>query len=183
MLYSRLIKLAAATTFLAGGVAAQCNDSEGPDLLCYNESSGGVSQDVTEADIKYVASYLRSYGAQTKAGRQFTMTAADAPDCAEWTLYAHGTVLALGKHLDSSLNSSVLFSDIADTIDGGASATPEQQAAAIYGCSTDGGSRAVGYDPANPQYNTAAYLANGYTPKGILVKIVSSNAQLAAAVL
>ncbi|KAI1773230.1 hypothetical protein F4818DRAFT_443584 [Hypoxylon cercidicola] len=179
MFYSSLIKIAAATAFLASGIAAQC---EGSERLCYSEP-GSVPQDVTVADISYVASYLRAYGAQTKAGRQFTMTAADAPDCAEWTLYAHGTVLALGKHVDSAVNSSVLFSDIANTIDGGANATPEQQAAALIGCATAGGSLGVVYNATDPQYNTAAYLANGYTPSGILIKIVSSSPQLAAAVL
>lgn len=181
-MYSRLIKIVIATAFLAGGVAAQCDDGEGTDLLCYSEP-GGVPQDVTVADIQYVASYLRAYGAQTKAGRQFTMTAADAPGCSEWTLYAHGTVLVLGKHLDSTVNSSVLFSDIANTIDGGVGATPAQQAAALIGCSTAGGSLGVVYNASNAQYNTADYLAKSYTPSGILVKIVSSSPQLAASVL
>ncbi|KAI1412127.1 hypothetical protein F5Y13DRAFT_190484 [Hypoxylon sp. FL1857] len=182
MVYSRLVKLIAATAFIAGGVSAQCNDGEGPELLCYSED-GSVPQNVAVADVQYISQYLRAYGGQTKAGRQLTMTVADAPGCAEWTLYAHGTALALAKHIDSTVNSSVLFSDIANTIDGGASATPEQQAAAIIGCSTAGGSLGVVYNASNPQYNTADYLANGYTPSGILVKIVSSSPQLNAAVM
>ncbi|KFY05269.1 hypothetical protein O988_00132 [Pseudogymnoascus sp. VKM F-3808] len=172
MFSSRLVSLAAVMLLLSRATA-DCFDPEPPVLTCYTEPDG-VPQDVSVADITYVAGYLRSYGAQTKAGRQFTQTAADAPNCDEWTLYQHGTVLALAKHIDSSLNSSVLFADIANTIDGGANATPEQQLEAIIGCATDGGSFGVVYDATNPQYNTADYLANNYTPEGILVKIVTA---------
>lgn len=170
----KFVAAAAAAAALFGGAAAQC-DGETSDLFCYTTNNGGTQQNVSTTDVAYVAAYLRAYGAQTKAGRQLTMTVADAADCAEWTLYTHGTVLATAKHIDSALNSSVLFADIANTIDGGAGATPAQQAAAIIGCSTTGGSLGVVYDPANPQYNTAAYLANDYAPGGILIKIVSSS--------
>ncbi|KAI0537759.1 hypothetical protein GGR58DRAFT_326497 [Xylaria digitata] len=174
MFFSRLIVPAfAATAYLVSGAMAFCDDTEGPQLLCYNEPDG-VPQNVSVADVQYVAQYLRAYGAQTQAGRQFTMKAADTPNCDEWTLYQRGTVLALGKHLDPTVDSSVLFADIANTIDGGASATPEQQLNALIGCATSGGSFGVVYNASNPQYNTAAYLANGYTPAGILIKIVKS---------
>lgn len=172
MFSSRLIAFAAAS-LLAGSVAGQCYDSETPALHCYT-SADDTPQDVTVADIQYVASYLRSYGAQTKAGRQFAMTVADAADCAEWQLYTHGTVLATAKHVDSSLNSSVLFSDIANTIDGGSGATSDQQAAAIIGCATSGGSLGVVYNASNPQYLTSTYNASDYTPAGLLIKIVAS---------
>lgn len=105
------------------------------------------------------------------------MTAADASDCAEWSLYSHGTVLVTAKHINSSLDSSVLFSDIANTIDGGAGATAAEQAAAIIGCGTTGGALGVQYNPANVQYNSSlsAYPV-GYTLNGILIKVVSSGA-------
>lgn len=166
-------RLLAAAALLAGLVAAQCDATEGPELICYTEPEG-TPQNVSTADVEYVAEYLRAYGAQTQAGRQFTMTAADAPNCAEWTLYAHGTVLATAKHLNSTFNSSVLFSDIANTIDGGSGATAAQQADAIIGCAAAGGSLGVVYNASNPQYLAAAYLADDYTPAGIVVKIVSS---------
>lgn len=173
MFSSRLVKLAVATALLAGRVTAQCDSTEGPELLCY-VAPDNVPQNVSTADVEYVAEYLRAYGAQTMAGRQFTMTAADAADCAEWTLYAHGTVLALAKHLNTTFNSSVLYSDIANTIDGGAGSTAAEQADAILGCGATGGSFGVVYNASNPQYLTAAYLADDYTPAGILIKIVSS---------
>lgn len=170
----KFVAAAAAAAALFGSAAAQC-DGETSDLFCYTTANGGTTQNVNTTDVAYVAAYLRAYGAQTKAGRQLTMTVADAPDCAEWTLYTHGTVLATAKHIDSTLNSSVLYADIANTIDGGAGATAAQQAAAIIGCGTAGGSKGVAYDPTNPQYNTAAYLADDYSPGGILIKIVSSS--------
>ncbi|PVH68153.1 hypothetical protein DL98DRAFT_441869, partial [Cadophora sp. DSE1049] len=123
---------------------------------------------------QFVASYLRAYGAQTRAGRQFTITAATAPDCAEWSLYSHGTVLATARHINSTANSSVLFADIANTINGGVGATDAQKAASLLGCGTDGGSLGVVYNASNAQYNTAAYLTNSYTPTGLIVKIVWS---------
>ncbi|KAI1422353.1 hypothetical protein F5Y12DRAFT_623893 [Xylaria sp. FL1777] len=174
MFYPRFITLAV-VAFMASRVTAQCDDTETTKLLCY-EDPDGTPQDVTVADVQYVASYLRSYGAQTQAGRQFTQTVANAPDCAEWTLFAHGSVLALGKHIDPTVNSSVLFSDIANTIDGGAGATSAQQAAAIIGCATNGGSLGVVYNASNPQYHTSTYLANDYSPAGVLIKIVNSGA-------
>ena len=103
------------------------------------------------------------------------MTAADAADCAEWSVYTHGTVLVTAKHINSTLNSSVLFSDIANTLDGGASATTTQQAAAIIGCGTTGGALGVQYNASNVEYNSSASTYPvGYTPDGILVKVVSS---------
>lgn len=73
-------------------------------------------------DIKFLASSLCAYGAETRAGRLFNMAAADAPDCGEWLLAAHGTAQAFAKHLDNTINSSVMFADIATTIDGGVKA-------------------------------------------------------------
>lgn len=101
------------------------------------------------------------------------VTAADAPDCAEWTVYTHGTALVTARHIDTTLNSSVLFSDIANTIDGGTGATAVPQN--ISSCGTDGGQLGVQYNASNIQYNSSlsAYPV-GYTPAGILIKVVSS---------
>lgn len=167
MLSPSLITLAT-VGYLVAGATAYCDATEGPELFCYTDGDS-VPQDVDPADVKYVAQYLRSYGEQTQAGRQYVMLAADTPDCEEYTLYQRGTVLALGKHLDPTVDSSVLFTDIANTIDGG-----EDSIEAIIDCAEAGGSFGVVYDASNPQYNTETYLSKGYTPDGILVKIVSS---------
>ncbi|KAI4868243.1 hypothetical protein F4820DRAFT_154645 [Hypoxylon rubiginosum] len=155
--------------------AAQiCYDSETASLLCYT-APDNTPQDVVVSDVTYIASYLRAYGAQTKAGRLYTMAAADAPDCGEWTIYAHGSAQAIAKHIDNTVNTSVLFADIANTIDGGTGATPAQQAGALIGCGTNGGSYGVVYNASNAAYSASTYPA-GYTPAGILVKVVATGA-------
>ncbi|KAJ4303200.1 hypothetical protein N0V90_002093 [Kalmusia sp. IMI 367209] len=151
-----------------------CYDNENTALLCYNPPDG-EPQNVAVADVTYIASYLRAYGAQTKAGRLYNMAAADTPDCAEWTIYSHGSALAIAKHINSAVNSSVLFADIATTIDGGPNATPAQKAGALIGCGTSGGSEGVQVNSSNPAYTASTYPA-GYTPAGILIKIVASGA-------
>jgi hypothetical protein len=150
-----------------------CYENENPNLLCYNAPSG-VPQNVALTDVAYIASYLRSYGAQTKAGRLFNMAATDAPDCGEWTIYARNSAVAIAKHINNNVNSSVLFADIATTIDGGAKATPEQQVASLAGCGTSGGSLGVMVNATNPAYTASTYPA-GYKTSGILVKIVAAN--------
>lgn len=149
-----------------------CYDNETTDLLCY-AAPDNTPQDVAVADVTYIASYLRAYGAQTKAGRLFTMAAADAPDCGEWIIYAHGTAQAIAKHIDSTVDSSVLFADIANTIDGGSGTN--KTANALISCGTDGGSLGVAYNASNPAYLASTY-PTGYTPAGILVKIVTTGA-------
>lgn len=151
-----------------------CYETETPSRLCYT-APDNVPQDVLVEDVVFIAAYLRSYGAQVRTGRLFNMAAADAPDCGEWLLYAHGTAQAFAKHLDNTINSSVLFADIATTIDGGANASPEQQAAALIGCDTDGGSLGVAVNTTNPTYSGSTYPV-GYTTSGILIKIVASGA-------
>ncbi|WYZ35495.1 hypothetical protein EsH8_X_000142 [Colletotrichum jinshuiense] len=123
------------------------------ELHCYSEPDD-IPQDVTVADVNFVAAYLRSYGRQIRAGRLFNMKAADAPDCGEWPLYTGGTVAAYAKHIDNTVDSSVLFEDIASTIDGG---TGTVKSAAIIDCLTQGGSLAVQYNLTHPAYSTATY--------------------------
>ncbi|KAI0861162.1 hypothetical protein F4860DRAFT_180299 [Xylaria cubensis] len=154
--------------------AEVCYDTETANLICYNPPDGDP-QDVAIEDVAYIAAYLRAYGAQIRTGRLFNMAAADAPDCGEWSVYAHGSALALAKHINSTVNTSVLFADIATTIDGGANATPEQQAASLIGCGTSGGSFGIQVNTSNPAYTVSTYPA-GYTPGGMIIKIVSSGA-------
>lgn len=169
-------------TFVAGASipvfprsAQICYDTETAAQLCYT-APDNTPQDVVVADITYCAEYLRAYGAQVKAGRLFTILAADGDDCPEWSVYSHGSVLVTAKHIDPAVNSSVLFSDIANTLDGGVSATPAQQAVALIGCGTDGGSQGVLVNVTNPAYNTSTYLAGGLTPNGLIIKVVTTGA-------
>ncbi len=147
--------------------------AESSELHCYN-SGDDTPQNVTVADVAYIANYLRLYGRQVKDGRLFAMTAATAPDCAEWSLYARKSALALAKHVETDKNSAVLFEDIANTIDGGAKATDPQKAAAIIGCLSSGGSLGVQVDKKRAVYSSDAYKKAGYTPNGVLVKVVAN---------
>jgi hypothetical protein len=96
-------------------------------------------------------------------------------DYQEWTLpvTGAGTVLALAKHITPRVNSSVLYSDIADAIDSGEGASEGKRAASLLGCGANGGMVGVtNADPKNPEYATEKYLAGKYKPSGILIKLV-----------
>lgn len=133
-----------------------------------------MPQNGTVDDVSYIAKYLRAYGQQTREGRLFTMTSQDAPDCAEWSLYSHKSALALAKHIDSSKNSSVLFEDIATTVDGGAKATDPEKQAAIIGCLSSGGLLGVQANVKNPIYTSDKYKAAHSSPDRVSVKVASN---------
>ncbi|KAK4164602.1 hypothetical protein QBC43DRAFT_378486 [Cladorrhinum sp. PSN259] len=166
----------AAPGFVAGPratVAARtCLEAETASRLCYT-APDNIPQEVLLDDVKFIASYLRAYGAQTRAGRLFNMAATDAPDCGEWQLYSHGTAQAFAKHINNTVNSSVLFADIANTIDGGINNNSTQQEAALVGCGTDGGSMGVVVNATHPTYSGSTYPI-GYETGGIMIKIVAS---------
>lgn len=144
-------------------------------LFCYTAPQN-TPQNVAVADITFAAAYLRAYGRELKAGRFLTMLTTDGTDCPEWSLYTRGSVLITAKHVNPAINSSILFEDIAATIDGGSAATAAQQAAALYGCGTTGGSKGAAANMTAPAYNTTAYRASGYSPSGIVIKVVASGA-------
>ncbi|KAI1812913.1 hypothetical protein GGS20DRAFT_511445 [Poronia punctata] len=148
-----------------------CYETETPSLNCYT-SPDNIPQDVTVSDVRFIASYLRSYGAQVRTGRIFSMAATDAPDCGEWLLYAHGTAQAFAKHVDNTVDSAVLFADIATTIDGGVNGNGNSTG--LLGCGTDGGSLGVVVDSTNPTYSGSTYPA-GFVTEGIIVKIVAAS--------
>ena len=104
------------------------------------------------------------------------MNVADTPACGEWSLYTHNTLQITATHLDTVHNSSVLFEDIANTLDGGVDATADQAAAALFGCGGDGGSMGVVVNATHPTYNSTAYVKLDAVAGGILIKVVSSNA-------
>ena len=184
MVNSSLLKLGTAILLAASQATGtvvplqtqDCFATETPAQFCYTAKNGATPQDVDLADISFVASYLRSYGRQTRLGRLFTMNSVDTQNCAEWTLYTHGSVMATAKHIDPSLNSSVLFEDIANTIDGGEKATDAQKAKALLGCGTDGGAVGVIVNSTAAAYHTTAYTTGNFSTSGLIVKIVWSGA-------
>ncbi|KAM7191244.1 hypothetical protein V8F20_009422 [Naviculisporaceae sp. PSN 640] len=151
-----------------------CYAGESAKLLCYTPPNGDP-QGVLEEDVAYVASYLRTYGGQTRLGRLFSMSAADAPDCGEWSVYSYGTALAVAKKINNTINASVLFADIATTIDGGVNPTPDSKANSIlYGCGDAGGSLGVRVNASAPIYKSTTSYPAGYVPDGIVIKVVWS---------
>ncbi|KAK3370415.1 hypothetical protein B0H63DRAFT_564584 [Podospora didyma] len=132
----------------------ECNQGESAKRLCYTAPEN-TPQDVSLADVKYAANYLRSYGRQTKASRLFTMKIVETPGCGEWSLYTRGSVLITAKHVGMAFNSS-------------------QQAAALLGCATDGGSLGTIVNATNPAYTPAAYKALNAVSSGLVIKVVAA---------
>lgn len=99
----------------------------------------------------------------------------DVADVEEWTLplASGGTVLSLAKHIGPSSNSSVLYEDLANTIDGGENPTPESLAASLLeACGKTGGMEGVIVNATNPAYADPNYVDGGGRPEGIILKIV-----------
>ncbi|KAK1974040.1 hypothetical protein LZ30DRAFT_609112 [Colletotrichum cereale] len=150
-----------------------------PRRACYDETTAlhcysgefDVPQEVDAADVTFVAAYLRAYGRETRSGRLLTMTSQTAPDCGEWSLYARGTAMAVAKKINMTYDSAVLFEDVANTIDGGTGAI---RRSGLYRCATDGGSLGVQVNTTAAAYSLPAYVAAGYKPEGIIVKIVAN---------
>ncbi|KAK2743041.1 hypothetical protein FQN57_004997 [Myotisia sp. PD_48] len=143
---------------------------ESPALHCY---SGGndIPQNVNVSDVSFIASYLRTYGRQTRIGRLLTMKAADAPNCGEWLLYSTNTAAAYAKKINMTYDSSVLFEDVANTIDGGAGVVKQD---GIFRCQTDGGSYGVQANVTAAAYHTPEYVTAGYRTDGIIIKITAN---------
>lgn len=161
--------LAPVLALAASAVNAECFDWDKPALHCYN---GGwdTPQDLTIDDVTYVGNYLRAHGLHSS--NFLTMPAEAAQSCEEWELYTHGTVKVLAKHITPGANSSVLYEDIANTIDGGASR--DEVGPAIIQCLADGGFAGVIVDTKNPAYNTEEYKEKKLVPEGILIKVVTT---------
>jgi len=165
----------------AGDAAQVCSSGETPALFCYTEANGATPQNVDVADIKYVASDLRTYGRNQTRGqgpRLFHMpyTSTPALPCNEVTIYQHGSVKAIAKHINDTIWSTVTYEDIATTLDGGPDATDAERSRAIVGCLSNGGSLGVLVNATNGAYSSPVYKAIGGKPEGILIKIVANSA-------
>ncbi|KGO66433.1 hypothetical protein PITC_067290 [Penicillium italicum] len=174
MLRLSYLILIAATGLVAGNcmldVRAACG--EGPEKVCYGVS-GGTPQQLDPEDIQYVADYLRYIGQQNTGVAKF-WNMPKAIDCAEWSLPVAdaGTVQALAKHINPRISSSILYEDLAATIDGGEGATNDQKKAALAGCGANGGQLGVKANTSNPLYQADDYTKSGAKPEGIIIKLV-----------
>lgn len=88
-------------------------------------------------------------------------------------LMPNSPVLALAKHINPRINSSVLFEDIAYTIDGGGLlASQGQVAGSLVTCGRGGGMVGVRVNETNPLYESDECKSLDAEPEGILIKIV-----------
>lgn len=140
------------------------NCDEGSKRVCYGKD-GGTSQALDPADVEYVASYLRFVGeSNTGANARWTMPASGST-CQEWAISVPGagTVLALAKHTTPFVATSVLYVDIAATIDA---------AGGLLECQQNGGQMPTIVNKTNPVYMSAEYKATKARPDGITIKLV-----------
>ncbi|KAK3370650.1 hypothetical protein B0H63DRAFT_454804 [Podospora didyma] len=160
----------AAATPVAPEAIAACGETAAK--VCFG-TNGGTAQNVDPEDVAFAAASLRYIG-QSNTGDAAFWNMPKSIDCEEWMLPVSngGTVLALAKHINQRVNSSILFEDLANAIDGGEDASAAAIKGSLLGCGAAGGMVGVKANTANPLYNTAAYKASGAKPDGILIKIV-----------
>jgi hypothetical protein len=146
---------------------------EKADQFCFGRDGDTKSQKIDVEDLQYVADFLRYEGEKAGGGAGAFYTMPSGVECQEWAIEVPGagTVLALAKHINPRTLSSVLLTDIADTIDGGSNTN---KAKSLLGCGTGGGWLGVVANASNPVYNTATYKASKAKPQDIIIKIVNS---------
>lgn len=171
---SYLIPLAAGFAVAHSLIHARAACGEGANKICYGVS-GGQPQQLDPEDIQYVADYLRYIGQNNNGAAKF-WNMPKAIDCAEWSLPVPdaGTVLALAKHINARVSSSILYEDLAAAIDGGEGASNEQKKAALAGCGANGGQLGVKANVTNKLYQTDEYKKSGAKPEGIVIKLVKA---------
>ncbi len=113
---------------------------------------------------------VRKPGSYTNAGLLVPRTV----DCQEWTveLPGGGPIMVLAKHITPRYNSSILWEDIATTIDGGPTASANDVKSSLLGCGTHGGQVGVKVNASNPAYSADDYKAGKGRTEGIVIKIV-----------
>lgn len=141
--------------------------------VCFGRD-GGTAQKIDVEDLQYVADFLRFEGEKAADGPGAFYTMPSGVECQEWAIEVPGagTVLALAKHINPRTLSSVLLTDIANTIDGGSNTN---KAGSLLGCGTGGGMMGVVTNATNPAYLTATYKASKAKPQDIIIKIVNAS--------
>lgn len=139
--------------------------------VCFGRD-GGTAQKIDVEDLQFVADFLR-YTGENADGQGAFYTMPSGLECQEWAIEipGAGTVLALAKHINPRTLSSVLLTDIANTIDGGEN---KNKAGSLLGCATGGGMMGVVTNATNPAYLTATYKASKAKPQDIIIKIVKA---------
>ncbi|RDA88241.1 hypothetical protein CP532_0351 [Ophiocordyceps camponoti-leonardi (nom. inval.)] len=140
-------------------------------LVCYNEGPQGLDLE----DVKYAARFLRKIARDGDSPR-WTMSTDNDLDCAEWTMNipGSGSVLVLTKQINARIVSSVLYEDIANTIDGGEGASDADRGNSLLACGSNGGQLGVKVNRQNPAYQTAEFRERRLRSSGIIVKLVKN---------
>ncbi|KAI0377232.1 hypothetical protein F5Y04DRAFT_264927 [Hypomontagnella monticulosa] len=161
-MHSRTIFQTLALSVAVPMVMAACGETAAK--VCFGVD-GGQSQDILIEDVQYVADYLRYIGEENSGLNAMWSMPIAGFDCQEWQLPvpAAGSVLPLAKHINPRINSTVLYTDMADTIE-----------KTLLGCGTNGGMVGVTADATNPAYNTDEYKATKAKPEGIIIKLVKA---------
>ncbi len=147
---------------------------EGMQHICYG-APDSQAQGIDPDDLLYLVDSIRHDASKDPSTPAFfNMPPNSKHQCEEWTIATEGTVLVLAKHTSAQLNTTVLYQDIANTLDGGPNATAEQKKASILGCGKNGGQVGLVYDKNNAAYNSEAYKAWKATPSGLVIKVVHS---------
>lgn len=154
---------------LAYQIIAGCAAPDPVRRICYN-SQGSTPQNVSTKDIESIAVYLRQYISIPWNPKFYTMRVKDADNCGEWEVYSQGSATVLAK-LVGNRDASVLFSDIASTLDG-TNATSLMRS--LLGCFTAGGQMGTWVSTANPLYKSPEFVNGGFTNEGIIIKVVAS---------
>ncbi|KAK3347124.1 hypothetical protein B0T25DRAFT_593013 [Lasiosphaeria hispida] len=145
---------------------------EGTQRVCYG-APDGTPQNIDPDDLEYLAASIRNDARKDPNKLAFlNMLPNSNFQCEEWTIASEGTVLVLVKHTSARLNTTVLYEDIANTLDGGEKATADQKKSSILGCGKNGGQLGLVYDKNNKAYNTETYKAWKATPSGLVIKVV-----------
>ncbi|KAK0749138.1 hypothetical protein B0T18DRAFT_436766 [Schizothecium vesticola] len=165
------IQLLAVAGTAAAATLTRRECGEKADQFCFGRDGGTPSQKIDVEDLQYVAAFLRNVGKNAAGGAGAFYTMPSGVECEEWAIEVPGagTVLALAKHINPRTLSSVLLTDIADTIDGGSNTN---KAKSLLGCGTGGGWLGVATNATDPAYNTATYKASKAKPQDIIIKIV-----------
>ena len=159
-----LVASAASITIATPALFHRQSCDEGNKRVCYGKD-GGTSQALDPADVEYVASYLRFIGeSNTGANARWTMPASGSA-CQEWAISVPGagTVLALAKHTTPFVATSVLYADIAATIDA---------VGGLLECQENGGQMPAIVNKTNLVYTLAEYKATKARSDGITIKLV-----------
>lgn len=158
---------------LSSGLDPRAACGEGSQQICYGQD-GGTAQKLNIDDVKYAAAYLRYIGNENEGEPEALFTFPKAVDCAEWTIEVPGagTVLVLAKHISARVKSSVLYTDIANTIDGGEGASDSEIADSLLSCKTQGGQQGVLVNEDDAAYQSDDYKDSGATTDGVIIKLV-----------